>query len=195
MSRHPSLRLGYLVVPPDLIARVEAVRSITCRHAPLLAQAVLADFIADGHFGRHVRRMRAIYAERLGVLLDGADRRLGGLLEVPRIEAGLQTVGWLRQGIDSDAAAEAASARGVDVTPLGAYATRAVPQEGLQLGFAAVDVQELRRGIEPLALALEGEVRRRSHRPRSGVENPVQLPDAAAGYRRLPRPPAPGARP
>jgi GntR family transcriptional regulator / MocR family aminotransferase len=146
--------------PQDLIAKVEAVQSITCRHAPLLAQAVLADFIAEGHFGRHIRRMRTIYAERLGVLLDGAEGRLGGLLDLPPVEAGLQTVGWLQQGIESGRAADAAAARGVDVTPLGAYASRPLAREGLQLGFAAVDVPELRRGIEQLALALEGEARR-----------------------------------
>jgi GntR family transcriptional regulator/MocR family aminotransferase len=160
----PSIRLGYLVVPPDLVPKVEAAQSITYRHAPLLAQAVLADFIVEGHFGRHVRRMRQIYAERLSVLLEGAERRLGGLLEISPVEAGLQTVGWLEQGIDSVAAAAAAAARGVDVTPLSAYARRALPREGLQLGFAAVDSQELGRGIEQLALALEGELRRIRHR-------------------------------
>lgn len=156
----PALRLGYLVVPPDLIPQVEAIQSITCRHAPVLPQAVLADFITEGHFGRHIRRMRKIYAERLGILLDGAERHLGGLLEIPRIEAGLQTVGWLRQGIESAGAASAAAARGVDVTPLASYASRPLPHEGLQIGFAAVDEQELRRGVEQLAVALEGEVAR-----------------------------------
>jgi GntR family transcriptional regulator/MocR family aminotransferase len=61
----PSLRLGYLVVPPDMVDYVSATVSVTSRHAPLLEQAVLCDFIAEGHFGRHLRRMRQIYAERL----------------------------------------------------------------------------------------------------------------------------------
>ncbi|HXH40674.1 MAG TPA: PLP-dependent aminotransferase family protein [Thermoanaerobaculia bacterium] len=60
----PSLRLGYLVVPPDLVPFVEAAKSLTSRHAPLLEQTVLCDFITEGHFGRHLRRMREIYAER-----------------------------------------------------------------------------------------------------------------------------------
>ena len=78
----PSLRLGYLVIPPDLIARFAAAISLTTRHAPVLEQAVLCDFITEGHFGRHLRRMREVYAERLSVLLEAAREKLAGLLEI-----------------------------------------------------------------------------------------------------------------
>jgi len=151
----PSLRLGYLVVPADLVDRFAAARSITARHPPLLEQAVLCDFMAAGHFARHLRRMRQVYAERLAVLLDAARERLAGLLEVSPVEAGLQTAGWLRAGLDGEAAARAAAARGVEVTPLGRYGRRPLPREGLQLGFAAVDAHEIRRGVRELATALE----------------------------------------
>lgn len=154
----PSLRLGYLVIPPDLVDRFAATISVTSRFAPVLEQAVLCDFITAGHFGRHLRRMREVYAERLSVLLDAARERLAGLLEISTVEAGLQTVGWLREGIDGEAAAEAAAARGVEVTPLSRYFRRRPEREGLQLGFAAVDANELRRGVRELAVALEGEV-------------------------------------
>lgn len=91
----PSLRLGYLVVPSDLVDVVAAARSITARHAPLVDQAILCDFIVEGHFGRHIRRMREIYAERRWVLLASARQRLEGLFEIVGVEAGLQTAGWL----------------------------------------------------------------------------------------------------
>src|SRR5580658_6095756 len=68
----PSLRLGYLVLPSDLADGVSATLSSTRRHAPLMDQAVLCDFITMGHFGRHRRRTRQIYAERLNVLLQSA---------------------------------------------------------------------------------------------------------------------------
>jgi GntR family transcriptional regulator/MocR family aminotransferase len=155
----PSLRLGYLVIPSDLVDYVAATQSITSRHAPLLEQAVLCDFIAEGHFGRHVRRMREVYAERLGVLLECARERLTGLLEIIGVEAGLQTAGWLCGGIAGDAAARAAAARDVEVTPLSRYSRGRVVREGLQLGFAAVDADEIRRGVRDLAIALEGELR------------------------------------
>jgi GntR family transcriptional regulator / MocR family aminotransferase len=155
----PSLRLGYLVVPLDLVDCFAATQSVTNRHAPLLEQAVLADFISGGHFGRHIRRMREVYAERLSVLLECAKERLAGLLEISGVEAGLQTVGWLRGGIDGKAAARAAAPRDVEVVPLGRYGLRRLERDGLQLGFAAVDIQEIRRGVRDLAVALEGEVR------------------------------------
>lgn len=153
----PSLRLGYLVIPEDLIARYAATISLTTRHAAVLEQAVLCDFIAEGHFGRHLRRMREVYAERLAVLLECAREKLVGLLEISAIEAGLQTVGWLCEGIDGESATRAAAARGVDVFPLSRYTRGGVAREGLQLGFAAVDEREIRRGVQELAVALEAE--------------------------------------
>lgn len=152
----PALRLGYVVIPAQFVDRVEAIKSLTSRHAPMLEQAVLAEFINEGHFGRHLRRMREIYAERLAVLIKEAREKLAGLLEIPPIEAGLQTVGWLRGGIGSRPAAEAAAKRGVDVTPVSEYALGKAAPEALQLGFAAVDAREIRRGVQELATALEG---------------------------------------
>jgi len=151
----PSLRLGYLVIPPDLVTYFAATKSVTSRHAPLLEQAVLCDFITEGHFGRHLRRMREVYAERLSVLLEVARQRLAGLLEISNVEAGLQTVGWLRGGINAESAAKAAAARNVEVIPLSRYSRGRVGQEGLQMGFAALDAAEIRRGARELAVALE----------------------------------------
>lgn len=153
----PSLRLGYMVVPEALIDRVEAMKSITSRHAPVLEQAVLHAFIVQGHFVRHVRRMRAVYAERLTLLLAEARAKLSGMLTVAGIEAGLQTAGWLANGIDAERVAAAAAKLGVEVTPLSRYAeSRRLPVDGLQLGFAAVNAHEIRRGVDNLAKALEG---------------------------------------
>jgi GntR family transcriptional regulator/MocR family aminotransferase len=163
----PSLRLGYLVIPSHLLPHFEAIQSLTCRHAPLLEQLALTAFINEGHFGRHLRHMRQVYAERLSVLLEETRRRLAGLLEIRGVEAGLQTVGWLQDGLAAEAAALAAAKRNVQVTPLArvsqgsALPGRAFPGgaglEALQLGFAAVEAKEIRRGVRELAIALEGE--------------------------------------
>ena len=170
----PSLRLGYLVIPDGLVDYFAATRSIVTRHAPLLEQAVLCDFISEGHFGRHLRRMREIYAERLSVLLESARQKLSGLLEISSIEAGLQTPGWLADGIAAAAVANGAAARDVELSPLGNY-TRgaALEREGFLLGFAAVDTSEIRRGVKELAVVLE---RRRGSFTRVREPRPADEP-------------------
>jgi GntR family transcriptional regulator/MocR family aminotransferase len=160
----PSLRLGYLVLPPDLVDRFAAVKSLTSRHAQWLEQAVLRDWIGDGHFGRHLRRMREIYAERLGCLLDESRARLAGRLELSTVEAGLQTAARLLGGLTGAAVERAAAARDVDVTSFHRSARAHLPYEGLQLGFAAVDRREIRRGVRELEAALDGLERRRPSR-------------------------------
>jgi GntR family transcriptional regulator/MocR family aminotransferase len=155
----PALRLGYLVLPPNLVERAAAIQSLTARHAPGLEQFILSEFIREGHFQTHLRRMRQIYAERLAVLMEQARSCLSGLLEISPVEAGLQTVGWLSHGISAESAVMAAAQRQIDLTPLTEYsyspATRKVASSGLQLGFAAVPPAEIRRGIRELAIALE----------------------------------------
>jgi GntR family transcriptional regulator/MocR family aminotransferase len=152
----PALRLGYVVVPESMVEIFAAAESVSTHHPPLIDQAILCDFIREGHFARHVRRMRELYAERLAVLVEAARARLGGLLEISNIEAGLRTVGWLQGGISAELAAQAAANRDVEVVPLSRYAYGRTKRNGLVLGFAAVDAKELRRGVEDLARALEG---------------------------------------
>jgi GntR family transcriptional regulator/MocR family aminotransferase len=142
-----------MVAPLALIPRIEAVKSLTNRHTPLLEQAVLAEFMAEGHFARHIRRMRETYAQRLAVLLESAGRDLRGLLEIPPIEAGLQIVGWLRQGVSAEGAASAAGQAGVEVTPLSRYGSARGPREGIQLGFAPLRPKEIEEGVRRLAVA------------------------------------------
>lgn len=151
----PSLRLGYVVVPPDMVDIFAAAASVSTHHPPLIDQAILCDFIREGHFARHVRRMRQLYAERLAVLIESARARLGGLLEIGDVEAGLRTVGWLRHGISAERVTQSAAEHDVEVVPLSRYGYGRSPRNGLVLGFAAVDGRELKRGVEGLARALE----------------------------------------
>jgi GntR family transcriptional regulator/MocR family aminotransferase len=151
----PALRLAYLVVPSGMVDVFAAAQSASMRFAPLIDQAILCDFIAEGHFARHIRRMRELYAERLSVFLDAAREKLSGLLEISQVEAGLQTVGWLKNGMTAKQAAAAAARHDVEVVPLSRYASGRTRPDSLVLGFAAVDARELRRGAELLARALE----------------------------------------
>lgn len=150
----PSLRLGYVVVPPDLVDRYAAVQAATQRHAPLIDQAVLADFIEAGHFGRHLRAMREVYAGRLSLLGQEVKAQLDGVIELSPVEAGLQTAAWLTVGHDTEAVARAGGSCQLELTPLSRFGSAGRP--GFLLGFAAIDDTEIRRGVGQLARLLAG---------------------------------------
>lgn len=154
----PSLRIGYVVLPPALVDAFRVARAAIDRHSPTLEQAVLADFITEGHLSRHIRRMRALYRERQEALVTAARAELGGLLDVAPGDAGIHLVGWLPAGASDRAAAAAAAARGVQVTPLSVYAVRrtSLARPGLLLSYGAFDAAQIRRGVERLAQALRG---------------------------------------
>jgi GntR family transcriptional regulator/MocR family aminotransferase len=152
----PSLRLGYLVVPRNLIEVFACAKALTTRHQSLLDQAVLCDFIEQGHLGRHLRRMRKIYQERYTILRESAQEHLAEYLEIATIEAGLQTIGLLHghlaaQGISAEMVAQRAALVDIDVVPLSHYCHIASIPEGLQIGFAAVHEKEIHRGVLKLA--------------------------------------------
>jgi GntR family transcriptional regulator / MocR family aminotransferase len=151
----PALRLGYLVVPQELVDIFATAASVSTHHPPLLEQAILCDFITEGHFARHIRRMRELYAERLGVLLECAKEKLAGALEISSVEAGLQTIGWLKGNVRAEHVTQLAAERDVEVIPLSRYALGKSRPNGLILGFAAVEPRELRRGVEELARVLK----------------------------------------
>jgi GntR family transcriptional regulator/MocR family aminotransferase len=151
----PALRLGYLVVPAEMVDVFASAASASTQHPPLLEQAVLCDFITEGHFARHIRRMRELYAERLQVLLESAERELAGRLEISKIEAGMQTVGWLNAGVVAEEVAAAVAKRDVEVIPLSRYAFGRPKREGIVLGFAAVAPKEIRRGVGELSAVLK----------------------------------------
>jgi GntR family transcriptional regulator/MocR family aminotransferase len=148
----PALRLGYLVVPPALVDAFTTAVDVTSRHAPTIEQAVLADFIAEGHFARHLRRMQALYAERQGVLVEAAREMAGDMLDVRPAEAGLHVVGWLPPGRSAVEIARRASDRGVDVYP---FAMPDEPTAGLMLGYAPFTPAAIRESMTSLARVLE----------------------------------------
>ena len=150
----PGLRLGYLVVPPDLVDAFVAARELTDRHSPQVEQAVLADFMAEGHFGRHVRRMRSLYAERRAALLESAERELAGRLDVVPAEAGMHLVGLVPEGEDDREASRRAAAAGVEAPPLSAFSLAPPRAGGLVLGYAAFGRHEIEEGVRLLRKAL-----------------------------------------
>lgn len=153
----PALRLGFLILPADLMP---AARRAAGGQPPALDQAVLADFIAGGHFDRHIRRMRAVYRERLEALAAAAERFCPEELKLRTVRTGLHVVADLVHA-DAEKVFREAAARDVELTPLVSYfADRASATNALVLGFAAVGPDDLHRGMERLAAAIEAARRR-----------------------------------
>ena len=152
----PSLRLGYVVAPPDLVDPFIKTRAIFDRHSPTIEQAVLRDFITNGHFARHIRLMRTLYAERQEVLVKEIKSGLGGLLEVYPDEAGMHLVGWLPEGVSGVDAARRANEHGVELGRLSNYYIEPQKRGALTLGYSAYEPKEIRKGVRRLAEALIG---------------------------------------
>jgi GntR family transcriptional regulator/MocR family aminotransferase len=151
----PSLRLGYLVLPPDLIDAFVAARAVADRHSPLVEQAALAEFIAEGHLDRHVRRMRMLYTERQQALLEATARETGGLLDLRPANAGMHLVGYLPEHYDDAAVARAAADAGVEVVPISAYRLqRNAGRGGLVLGYACATPEDIRIAAAKLGKTL-----------------------------------------
>ncbi|MGA9767833.1 MAG: PLP-dependent aminotransferase family protein [Blastocatellia bacterium] len=157
----PSLRMGYMVVPPDMVDAFAAARGVLSRFTPSIDQAVLADFINEGHFARHIRRMRTLYAERQAVLVETARREMDDLIEVNPHEAGIHLVGWLADGLDDRKASKAAADEGVEAQALSSFSIKYRTRSGLLLGYAGYDERQIRVGVRKLSTALRAVVRGR----------------------------------
>jgi len=150
----PSLRIGYLVVPPDLVDAFIVGRIMIDLQPATIPQAALADFIEEGHFTRHLRRMRNLYAGRQSLLLETARAELSGLLEIQESEAGMHLVGWLPPEVNDMETARTASQHHVLALPLSAFSLEPVARGALMLGYTAFNEREIRAGVRRLKTAL-----------------------------------------
>ncbi len=150
----PALRIGYLVAPENLVEWLLPMRGVGGQHTPTLDQMTLADFMVEGHYARHLRRLRMVCRERRDTLLAAAKRELPDLLEITHSETGLHTVGWLPHGVDDMQACAAALGQGVEASALSTYHMGPCARGGLLLGYGGVKPQEIDEGMRRLAAAI-----------------------------------------
>jgi len=146
----PGLRLAYLVVPRGLVQVFRRALRHTGQDAPSAIQAAVADFIDEGHYASHLRRMRGLYAERLQRFTTLLNEQLAHVLELGPSDAGMQLPVYLPQSIDDREVARRAEEYGMSLAPLSDYYLRECPQPGLLLGYAAVPEDAMRAGVETL---------------------------------------------
>ncbi len=153
-SLFPGVRLAYLVLPQELVDTVLAVRHWSDGHAPAANQEVLARFLEEGHFERHLRRMLVLYRERHAALLAAAAKHWQGLLQVVPGSGGMHTIGWLSAAANDRQVAIAAAAVDIDVLPISAFRLSRRLPPGLTLGFAPFRAREINAAATRLAQVL-----------------------------------------
>ena len=149
-----ALRIGFIVVPERLVEGFRIARSFIDRHAPTLDQAVLTEFINEGHFGRHVRKMRQVYSDRSQLLAEEANRRLSGLLDVEHAQSGMRTVAWIKTSVTEMVLTRRAEQLGLEVVPMSKYVRKYEQKPALTLGFAGCNASEIKRGVSVLEAIL-----------------------------------------
>ncbi len=156
----PALRVGYVVVPHDLVAAFAAARDAADVFSSTLYQLVLTDFIREGHFARHLRRMRMLYAERRKALVEEIGSQIGHRFEVLGSEAGMHLTVLLPSGIDDVVLSKKAAQMGVCATPLSTCCLRPPQRGGLILGYGGANAHQIREGIRKLRMSMGGVVGR-----------------------------------
>ncbi|MCK1790048.1 PLP-dependent aminotransferase family protein [Pseudomonas violetae] len=148
----PALRLGYLVLPPGLVQAFSRRRAVDVRHSEVSTQAVMAEFMAAGHFQRHIRRMRRAALNRRNAVLAGWPQAIAGIGSLPSVAAGLHlTVAVDSQHREEELIEQAASVD-VEINPLSSYwlpdsSTPLDQRAGLVLGFAAVPEEAIHAAL------------------------------------------------
>ena len=150
----PALRLGYLVVPKDLADAFSTARDATDQFSSTLYQAAMTDFIREGHFARHIRKMRMLYMERRRALVDAIRNQMRDKLEVIGAEAGMHLVALLPPGVSDVAVSKKAAAVGISAMPLSSCCLKPPARRGLILGYSGADARQIRDGTSKLKICI-----------------------------------------
>src|ERR1700722_1935268 len=146
----PALRIGYVIAPQSLVARLRRAKWLADRQTPVPEQAALSDFISEGHLERHIRRMRRTYGERRDALVESLDRHFGDGVQICGDAAGMED---LVRFPDQRIAEKAAAAK-VQLAGSAPYYLTEPPPGEFVLGFSSIGVRSIREGIRRLAQAI-----------------------------------------
>jgi GntR family transcriptional regulator/MocR family aminotransferase len=151
----PALRLGYVVLPKGLAEAFCVAREATDTFSSPLYQIVMADFLREGHFARHIRRMRKLYMQRRAALVAAIAKHVPERLEIVAADTGMHLVALLRPGIDDVAVSSAAARKGVSVRPLSLCCLRPPARGGLIFGYGGASIPQINVGVRDLGSVLK----------------------------------------
>ena len=155
---YPSLRLGYILAPEQLVEPMIKIRAVMDQHSPAIDQATLARFLAEGYFLSHIKRMRKLYSDRRDFFIEQFNRLLGKHFRLQIPEAGLHFVAWLRRKGDLPLIMKVCEEIGIRPTPLSSCFMRAKLDPALTFGFAAWSRAQIREGLAKFATALDAKI-------------------------------------
>lgn len=159
----PSLRLGYAIVPDDLVRPFLGARILMDRHPPTADQHVLAEFMRGGHSERHIRRLRAIYAEQRMQVVKIVNRLLPTALgQVQPCDQGMHMVVWLREDLDDTKVVAAAVAHGVAVRAVSPMYAPGTKRSGLLLGFGGFTAASIDSAARQLVTVIKSAAARKA---------------------------------
>lgn len=149
-SLFPSLRLGFILAPPALTEHFQTSLEAFLPGVPTAIQAIVADFIVEGHFATHIRRMRKAYHERYQTLRQGVQTHLADHLDIRPTGTGMHTVAFLKNGLNAEAIAKRAAERGLTLTPIGRFCIAPCDRQGFALGFSGFSTAQIETAIRSL---------------------------------------------
>jgi GntR family transcriptional regulator/MocR family aminotransferase len=153
----PSLRIGYIVIPPDLVKHFAAIRFAMDIFPPYLYQEVLADFMALGHFGRHIRRMRQLYAVRRATLIDCLRAEFGDQIELHGAAAGMHVTITLPEGLDDREITDRAAQERLWLWPISPYYMGKERRSGFVLGFGSTATEHIPAAVKRMRSVIQYE--------------------------------------
>lgn len=150
----PSLRLGYVILPQALVEPFCTLRAVMDRSPPTLLQATTADFMAQGHFLGHIRRMRGLYKARQHALIAQLDKHIGDFFRITPVDAGMHLIAWLPVELSDTDIARQLAQHGIHTYPLSDYSIAHALPPALLIGFAGTPESQAPERVEALAGAL-----------------------------------------
>jgi len=137
-SMFASMRLGYVVVPPQLVDAFAKARNLLGQGSSTVVETAMAGFMRDGRFVEHIRKMRRVYRDRRDRLYECLTRDCADHFDVQMTDAGMHMLAWLKPGVDDQAAHAALLEAGIESLPLSVYASEPLSRQALVLGFTGV---------------------------------------------------------
>ncbi len=147
----PALRIGYIIAPPGLVPALQRAKWLADRHNPVAEQAALADFIAEGHLERHIRRMRRVYGSRRAALVESLERHFGDRVSIRGDQAGMHVLVHFEDRLEGRGIAERAAAAKVQLNSSAECYLTTPPDGEFIIGFSSVSERVIREAIRRLA--------------------------------------------